>query len=161
MNKLLDAVRMSNPNIVKLSIIFGDNNDYVVIDTPSIYFNNTFEDSWLQDEFVKSIIKRIYNSDLQGNTVVSSVLGNIPIERIAGGTKACILMYETNDIIHASSCGDNCIPVIENILNYKPLVIKLCHWMEFSEGVYPIKCINSGKICNTRNELYNEYLKHR
>ena len=162
MSKLLEAVKMPTSELhTRLSIIFGESVGYEIIKIPDVYFNNTYEDEWLNDEFVKHIIRTIDKSELNGKNIISPILGSISVERMSGGSKTCILIYKTDRVVYATGCGDNCIPIIEEILNIKDITINLRHWMEFSNSVYPIKCVNSGKVCHNRTELFDEYLKFK
>ena len=76
-----------------LSIFFGyDENAVLSVDT---YFNNTYDEAWLDDPFVREIIRKVDHSDVQDRQcILSEVLGQIPPERLSGGAKALILMYE-------------------------------------------------------------------
>lgn len=84
-----------------LKIWIGNLLDERYIDTPSVYFDNAYDDNWLRDAFAKEVIADIDQSELiDVDCVKSQVLGMIPITRIAGGTKTLILMK--NDSEHIS-----------------------------------------------------------
>ena len=153
-----------------LSIWFGAGAGIITI--PAVYFNNVYEDDWMRDPLVVEMINTIDKNAVIDMSImrpqeekislcgiISPLDGIRSFKEIAGGTKACILMYKTDRIISASTCGDNCIPIIEKILEYKDVSIQLCHWMEFSEDVYPIRVLNSGEMIDTRNELYREFIR--
>ena len=51
-----------------------------------VYFNNRYEDEWLEDPVVKQIVRDIDHSEILSNRAVESpVLGIIPLTRISGG----------------------------------------------------------------------------
>ena len=59
------------------------------------YFNNNYQDEWLEDTLVKQMIRDIDNSEvLSAQVVLSPVLGAIPVTQISGGVKAVILMLK-------------------------------------------------------------------
>lgn len=70
----------------------------------------------------------------------------IPYESLSGGCKAVILMLMTNEIINASSCGDNCVSAIELVLEKKSITIRLGHLLKLSEKMFPVKLIDKDMI---------------
>ena len=75
-----------------LNIIFGDT-DKAIYNT-SVYFDNTYYDGWLRDDFAQEMIKDIDKAAvLSNNAVESKVLGVIPITKISGGLKTLLLIY--------------------------------------------------------------------
>lgn len=55
------------------------------------YFNNNYQDEWMEDEEVKQIIRDIDSSELLNpQIVISPVLGAIPVTQISGGAKAVV-----------------------------------------------------------------------
>ena len=98
-----------------LKIYFGyDENAVLSVDT---YFNNTYEDEWFDDAFVKKIVKVVDDSEVRDRQlIVSPVLGQIPPERLSGGAKALILLYETNNFYtDLIVCGSNCEDLLLDI----------------------------------------------
>jgi len=104
-----------------LSIFFGyDENAVLSVDT---YFNNTYDEAWLDDPFVREIIRTVDGSKVQDRQcILSEVLGQIPPERLSGGTKTLILMYEEEgfytDLI---VCGANCEDLILDMAQKKDI----------------------------------------
>ena len=95
-----------------LSIFIGYDEDAILsVDT---YFNNTYEDEWLDDPFVRTIIRKVDGSDVQDRQcILSPVLGQIPPERLSGGAKTLILMYKEDDFYaDLIVCGFNCESLI-------------------------------------------------
>ena len=110
-----------------LNIFFGDMEN--VIFNTSVFFDNTYQDSWFQDDFTKRVIKDIDKGEILGpNCVTTKILGPIPPTKIAGGTKTILLMkFDNNHIFNASTCGDNCAKWILKIAKDKDLTINLRH----------------------------------
>ena len=74
-----------------LQIMYGNMPDAIY--NTSVYFNNTYLDSWITDPFAKEIIKKIDNAQVLGPQAVDSkALGVIPVTQISGGTKTLLLI---------------------------------------------------------------------
>ncbi len=135
-----------------LSVYFG-NMPKAIYDTSS-YFDNTYLDSWITDDFAKSIIKDIDKSEVVGPKLIDSkALGSIPVTSLSGGTKTLILMYhEPHKIFNASTCGDNCAKWILKIAKEKDITINLRHVMDFGKGKFDIRILNNDKIVHNMEE---------
>lgn len=135
-----------------LSVYFG-NMPEAIYDTSS-YFDNTYLDSWITDDFAKRIIKDIDKSEVVGPKLIDSkALGSIPVTSLSGGTKTLILMYhEPHKIFNASTCGDNCAKWILKIAKEKDIIINLRHVMDFGTGKFEIKILNNDKIVHNMEE---------
>ena len=58
-------------------VLFGEEfGEKTILDIDS-YFNNVYENDWLEDDVVKQIVKDIDGSELNGLNVISPVLGSI------------------------------------------------------------------------------------
>ena len=139
-----------------LNIIFGDCPDAIY--NTSVYFNNTYEDEWLTDEFARKVIKAIDKSEVVNSRAVSSpVLGIIPTEKIAGGTKTLLLIKNKPDMIfNASTCGDNCARFILEIAESTDITINLRHVMEFKRKKFKAHILNNDVyVDNYRDYLLN------
>lgn len=131
-----------------LKIWYYANIEYIK-DAPS-YFDNVYEDEWIEDGFVKEMIQ-----DADHCTVISSHIIDSPIRgaitpcELQGGVKVLILMLKDNSFIYnMSNCGDNCAKWILKIAEKKDLIVYLQHIMQF-EGEFRIQIMNTGKIvCN-------------
>ena len=139
-----------------LNIFFGDMEN--VIFNTSVFFDNTYQDSWFQDDFTKRVIKDIDKGEILGpNCVTTKILGPIPPTKIAGGTKTILLMKFDNDhIFNASTCGDNCAKWLLKIAKDKDLTINLRHIMNFGKKDFSAKILNSGKIITTQKEYVEQ-----
>ncbi|WP_044976708.1 DUF4869 domain-containing protein [Ruminococcus sp. HUN007] len=139
-----------------LNIIFGDCPDAIY--NTSVYFNNTYEDEWLTDEFARKVIKAIDKSEVVNSRAVSSpVLGIIPTEKIAGGTKTLLLIKNKPDMIfNASTCGDNCARYILEIAESTDITINLRHVMDFKRKKFKAHILNNDVyVDNYRDYLLN------
>lgn len=137
-----------------LTIIYGDAENSVY--HTSVYFKNTYETEWLESDLAKKIIKDVDDSDvLSGECIMSSVLGQIPPERLSGGVKTLLLMLNEPDrIFNASTCGDNCAKWILEIGKQKDITINLRHMMSFGkDNRFEIKIQNGGEIVHSMKEL--------
>ena len=148
-----------------LSIFFGyDENAVLSVDT---YFNNTYDETWLDDPFVREIIRTVDHSEVQDRQcIMSGVLGQIPPERLSGGAKALILMYEEEgfytDLI---VCGENCESLILDMVQQKDISCSLSGYdISFKrlgdrEHPVPIRCENDGSLLKTNEEFVMKMLE--
>ena len=61
-------------------------------DAPS-YFDNVYEDEWIEDPFVREMIQDVDSSAvLNAHIIESPVLGPITPKELSGGVKVLILM---------------------------------------------------------------------
>ena len=136
-----------------LNIFFG-NMPEAIFNT-AIYFKNTYEDSWITDEFAKKMILDIDNSTVLGNAVIDSpVLGKISPLSLSGGVKTLILIYnEPDKIFNASTCGDNCAKWLLKMAENKEITVNLRHLMDFGNENFKIKILNKNKIVTNMSDL--------
>ena len=138
-----------------LSIYYGTYTGENYIDNPDLYFDNTYEDAWLEDPLSKKMVKDIDKSDLVGpNLVISPVLGSIPVSRLSGGVKTLIQIANDPDhVYNASACGDNCALWLLKIGAKKNVLVRLGHQMRFTNEPFEIRIENTGEIVHSRKEL--------
>ena len=143
-----------------LHIYFGNYSGYDYIDNPDLYFDNTYEDEWLEDPLSKEMVKDIDRSELVGpNLVISPVLGSISINRISGGVKTLIqIAHDPSHVFNASACGDNCAPWLLKISKEKDVLIRLGHIMHFSEEAFQIYIENTGEIAESQRDLVHKVI---
>ncbi|MCR5726263.1 MAG: DUF4869 domain-containing protein [Lachnospiraceae bacterium] len=138
-----------------LNIFYGDMPEAIY--NTSVYFNNTYYDDWLMDDFAKKMIKSIDKATvLSGQAVDSKVLGVIPATKISGGLKTLLLIYnQPQKIFNASTCGDNCAKWILKIAKKldKDITINLRHIMDFGNGQFEIRILNNNKVVHNMSEL--------
>ena len=127
-----------------LKIWYYANIEYMK-DAPS-YFDNVYEDEWIEDSFVKEMIQDVDHCTVISSHVIDSpILGAITPRELSGGVKVLILMLKDDSFIYnMSNCGDNCAKWILKIAEKKDLTVYLQHIMRF-EGEFKIQIMNTGK----------------
>ena len=136
-----------------LKIYFGEMEN--VLHNVETFFNNQYQYSWLEDDFVKALIKDVDKSIVESPECIKSpVLRQIPPTRLSGGTKAVILMkYFQNRVVNASNCGNNCAKWILKLGEDRDLVINLHHIMEFDEQQFEIEILNDHTVVHNMAEM--------
>ena len=137
-----------------LNIYFGDMPEAVY--STSAYFDNSFLDNWITDDFAKKVIKAIDKSEVIGPKLIDSkALGSIPVTSLSGGVKTLLLIKnEPQKVFNASTCGDNCAKWILKIAkeSEQDITINLRHVMDFGKGKFEIKILNNGEIVHNMEE---------
>ena len=137
-----------------LNIYFGDMPEAVY--STSAYFDNSYLDSWITDDFAKKVIKAIDKSEVIGPKLIDSkALGSIPVTSLSGGAKTLILIKnEPDKVFNASTCGDNCAKWILKIAKEaeQDITINLRHVMDFGKGTFEIRILNNGEIVHNMEE---------
>ena len=136
-----------------LNVYYG-NMPEAVFNT-SVYFKNTYEDAWITDPAAKEMILDVDKSTvLDGAVIDSPVLGKIAPVSLSGGVKTLILMKnERTRIFNASVCGDNCAKWILKLAEKEDLTINLRHLMDFVEGRFDIRIMNTSQVVHSMKEL--------
>ena len=133
-----------------VSVFFGKDRDAIL--NIDVYFNHTFEYEWLDDQFVRDMIKDIDNSIVLSNQCIQSpVLGQIPPEKLSGGVKACIIIYKLNEIVDLVVCGENCEPWLSKIFELKDCRVSMSGY-DLSFKDLPIR-----GICENDNSHIDNY----
>ena len=145
-----------------LCIIFGEipeDMEKKYVYNTSMYFDNTYLDSWLTDDLSVKMIKSVDKAVvLSPNAVDSKALGVIPVTKISGGLKTLLLLrHDDTKIFNASTCGDNCAKWILRIAkeSKKDIVINLRHVMDFGDKPFEIKILNNGKTVHNIQDPAN------
>lgn len=122
----------------------------------SMYFDNTYLDSWLEDDFSKRMIKSIDKATvLSVNAVDSKALGVIPVTKISGGLKTLLLLqHDHTQIYNVSNCGDNCAKWVLKIAQKydKDIIINLRHIMDFGDKPFEIRIMNNDIVVHNMQE---------
>lgn len=136
-----------------LNIYYG-NMPEAIFNT-SVYFKNVYEDEWITDPVAREMILDVDKSIVLDNAVIDSpVMGKITPTSLSGGVKTLILMKnERSRIFNASTCGDNCAKWILKLAETDELTINLCHLMDFGEGTFDIRIMNTAQIVHSMKEL--------
>ena len=144
-----------------LKVFFGDMPQALY--STSLYFDNTYFDGWLDDEFAQKMIKSVDKATvLSGHAVESKALGIIPPTKLSGGLKTLLLIYnEPHKIFNASTCGDNCakwLLKIPKVLD-RDVTVNLRHIMDFGDGNFEINILNDDTVVHNMNELVQHAVK--
>lgn len=128
-------------------------------DAPA-YFDNVYEDEWMEDDLVKEMIRDVDHSEvLTPHIIESPVLGAITPRELSGGVKVLILMLKDDSFIYnMSNCGNNCAKWVLKIAEKKDLTVFLRHIMRF-EGEFEIQIMNTGRIVHNRSEYVRGLLE--
>lgn len=134
-----------------LKIWYYGGTDYME-DAPS-YFDNVYEDEWIEDDFVKEMIADVDKSTVVSAHVIESpVFGAITPQGLSGGVKVLILMLKDDSFVYnMSNCGNSCAKWILKIAEQKDLTVYLQHILRF-EGDFEIQIMNTGKIVHNTQE---------
>lgn len=143
-----------------LNIYYGDMEKAVY--NTAVYFKNTYEDNWITEPIVRDIIRDVDKSEvIDSNLIESPVLGKISPLALSGGTKTLILIINDKDkIFNASTCGNNCAKWLLKISENEDVTINLRHLMDFGDGRFNIKVLNTDKIVHNMSELLDEAMAY-
>ena len=117
-----------------LKIWYYANIEYMK-DAPS-YFDNVYEDEWIEDSFVKEMIQDVDHCTVISSHVIDSpILGAITPRELSGGVKVLILMLKDDSFIYNMS-GIIGFPTTIFVDNAGNIVIKgtLSDEVEFAGG---------------------------
>ena len=136
-----------------LNIFYGDMPGAVF--NTAAYFKYDYEDSWIVDPFVKKMIFDVDRSAVIDSGVIDSpVLGKIPPTGLSGGVKTLILVkFNKEKVFNASTCGDNCAKWFLEIARDEERTINLRHLMDFGDGPFTIRILNTNEIVHSKREL--------
>lgn len=136
-----------------LKVFFGKMPD-VIYNTAS-YFSNVFQKEWLDDEYVRKMIKRVDSSEVIGDYLIKSkALGMISPSQLSGGVKTLILTYFLPDkVFNASTCGDNCARWFLDMTKKNDRTINLRHLMDFGDRKFDMLILNDGTEVHSMSEL--------
>lgn len=129
-----------------LRIIFGDIDE--VAYGPR-WFKYYYELEWFKDPFVQEMIEEVDQTKyIDGYIFDSPVLGPIPPEKLSGGVKTLIMIYEMPEkIFNATSCGANCAHMLLEIGKRKDVTVNLRYFMPMNDlEPFIIEIVNKGKI---------------
>lgn len=136
-----------------LNIYYGEMPE--AIHNPSVYFKNTFEESWMTDDLSKEMIKNVDKSTVISPRIIDSpVFGSIPPRDLSGGVKTLILIGHVPDrVFNASTCGDNCAKWLLKMGEDRDITINLRHLMDFGDGEFTIRILNTNQLVHSMKEL--------
>lgn len=131
-----------------LNIFFGDMPEAIY--NTEVYFKNTYQDQWLEDDFAKRVIEKVDKSQVLDTR---PVLGLIPPVMLSGGTKTLLLIKNNPDMVfNASTCGDNCARFILELARQRDVTINLRHIMRFGKR-FKATVLNDGVVVDNMEQL--------
>lgn len=136
-----------------LSVVYGSCEEAIY--NTAVYFKNMFQDSWLESDLAKRMIKSVDKSIVIGPRLIESkILGPISPVDLSGGVKTLLLVLNCPDkIFNASTCGDNCASWLLKLGRERDVTINLRHLMDFGNGRFTIRIANTGDIVHTMSDL--------
>jgi hypothetical protein len=139
-----------------LNIFFGDMPEAIY--NTSVYFKNTYKDSWITKDLSKEMIKDIDKSVvLDSARIDSPIFGGMSPVQLSGGVKTLLLIAnDKKHIFNASNCGDNCAKWLLEIAKNEKVTINLRHLMDFGDQEFKIRVINTGAIVKNMSQLVYE-----
>ena len=104
------------------------------------WFKYNYDINWFRDPFVQEMVEEIDRTRyIDGYIFESPVLGPIPPERLSGGVKTLIMIYEMTDkVFDATSCGANCARMLLEIGKRKDVTVNLRYLMPM-KGLEPFE----------------------
>ena len=94
-------MRLSEVGYSCLKIWYYANIDYMK--DASSYFDNVYEDEWIEDTFVKEMIQDVDHCEVISPLIIDSpVLGAITPRELSGGVKVLILMLKDDSFTQTS-----------------------------------------------------------
>ncbi|MBR5422072.1 MAG: DUF4869 domain-containing protein [Lachnospiraceae bacterium] len=121
------------------------------------WFKYNYKPEWFKDPFVQEMVKAVDDSTyIDGLVIDSPVLGPIPPERLSGGVKTLIMIYEKPELVFdATSCGQNCAKWLLEIGKKKDVTVNLEYMMMFDEyAPFEIFVTNEGHVLNNAEDLF-------
>lgn len=136
-----------------LSIYYGNMPEAIY--NTAVYFKNAYEDIWITDPVAREMIYDVDKSTVLDSAVIDSpVMGKIAPTALSGGVKTLILMKnEPSKVFNASTCGDNCAKWILRLAETEDITINLRHLMDFGEGTFDIRIMNTNQVVHSMKEL--------
>jgi len=115
-----------------LTIHFGE---FPEVKYGPVWFKYNYDPEWFKDPFVRKMMLGVDKSSYVDGLVINSpVLGPIPPERLSGGLKTLIMIYEKPEyVFNATSCGENCAHWLLEIGKKKDVTVCLEYLMTFEE----------------------------
>lgn len=124
------------------------------------YFDNMYEDEWMEDPFVKEMVLAIDKTEIISSTSANSpIFGIMPITKISGGVKALILMLKQERPIWTPACGDNCTEYMIRIGEMCDRLIFVGHYLQFYRD-FDAMCIDNNEMTHSAEEFEKMCLRH-
>ena len=107
------------------------------------------------DVYKRQIQDVDHSTVLDSGVIDSPVLGKIPPVQLSGGVKTLILIAnEPEKVFNASTCGDNCAKWLLKIAENRDVTINLRHLMDFGNGTFTIRILNTNQIVHSLSLIH-------
>lgn len=118
-------------------------------DVPHYYFDDSFDENWMNDGLVKRMILDIDKSEVIAPYLIKSpVLGAIPPAMLSTGVKTLIILKCDDRVIPSGErLGDNCWKWVFEIGKTKDIVVPLNHHILYNDFEYDCECV----VVNMKN----------
>lgn len=136
-----------------LKIYYGDMENAIY--NTVVYFKNDYDPAWLDDPFVREMIRDVDKSEVLSNGAVESpYMGIIPPTSLSGGVKTLILILkEPEKVFNASNCGNNCAKWLLRIGDRMDVTVNLRHMMDFGNDPFDILVLNDNIVAHSMDDL--------
>ena len=143
-----------------LKIYFGKYDDMLY--SGNDYFDMVVDEDCIETDFGKKVIKAIDNGVVYDkNLIVTEVLGGIPPERLSGGTKALLILMNTDKVMSMGALGDNCLPYLADISEVKDITLctKSLRPLFENSDLKEAYIINFDIKVHNQREFYNAWVE--
>jgi len=139
--------------VLNIIIEFDEVKDKLV--GPGLYFEDVYEQDWLDSDLAKEMIKDIDKSEyIGGECIKSPVLGMIPPSMLSGGCKGCLLLLnEPEHLVCGDSFGDNCFPWLSKIGEKHDITVTLHHFFRSEELPVVARIVNDCRVVHSLGEV--------
>ena len=135
-----------------LNVFYGDMPN--VIYNTAVYFKNTYAEEWITAPLTREMIQDVDHSTVLDSGVIEQLAERKWYSPLSGGVKTLILIAnEPEKVFNASTCGDNCAKWLLKIAENRDVTINLRHLMDFGNGTFTIRILNTNQIVHSMREL--------
>lgn len=148
-----------------LTIILGfkDEEKYLegkkFVDYNDGLFDDMYEEDWLQEHYVREVLKEIDHIDLSksnGTAFHNFITGNNHSHKeLSTGAKTLILMYKFPNVVFQARFGGNCTDLLEKLASQKDITIKDDYFHAYSfKYINEINYINYNYIARNKEDVF-------
>lgn len=128
---------------------------------PKAWFKYVADSNIIMGDFEKRMIREVGKCEVIGpNLVISEILGAIPPSDMGGGLLAVLAMkyadYKEDGRVDLSQVGENMIPYIREVASEKDIHVTTSIYYPYASKGSPILVENTGKVCYSNLEFYDE-----
>ena len=106
----------------------------------------TGEDAYMLNVFYGDMPNVIYNTAVYFKNTYAEEWITAPLTRE-------MIANEPEKVVNASTCGDNCAKWLLKIAENRDVTINLRHLMDFGNGTFTIRILNTNQIVHSMREL--------